>query len=473
MIKLGNVERSSSGSARMSLRRGLSLFVVTLSMLAVGAGVSLVLLTTHLHQATMDMENGLHSVRLAEELQIDLLTYERLSDPVQRATIERNLRHNLHEARQYVNSPDEEMALNTAERSLEGYFSNGHDVGNEGDDNTLNITFEALRRFVEINVEQADASLKESERWDEVGDLIGMGVGTALFIGTAAMLIWLRAVAFRPVFEIRKVIRNFAGGDKTARIPVHGPEELRGIATQFNEMADALARQHHNQAAFLAAVAHDLRNPLSALKVSAEVLSGPSVTSDRLSTLMGVIKRQVNSLDRMVGDLLDSSKIESGNLELRLEDYDARTIAQEAFNLFSPAYKTHHFALSLPDKPISLHCDHLRIEQVLNNLISNAIKYSPGGGRIALSLVESGTEAMFEVSDEGMGIPREDIPYIFEPFRRTRSVREDIPGVGLGLAVARRIVIAHNGRIHVESQIGKGTTFRVYLPAVISRRASA
>ena len=80
---------------------------------------------------------------------------------------------------------------------------------------------------------------------------------------------------------------------------------------------------------------------------------------------------------------------------------------------------------------------------------------------------------MFEVSDEGMGIPREDIPYIFEPFRRTRTVREDIPGVGLGLAVARRIVGAHSGRIHVESQIGKGTTFQVYLPAVMSRRATA
>jgi len=165
MIKLGDVTRSISGSARMSLRRGLSLFVVTLSILAVSAGVSLVLLTTHLHEATRDMENGLHSVRLAEELQINLLTYDRTTNPAERANIERNLRRNLREARQYVNSPEEETALDTAQRSLEVYFSSP-DPGNEPDQNNLNITFEALRRFVDINVGQADTSLKESEWWD-------------------------------------------------------------------------------------------------------------------------------------------------------------------------------------------------------------------------------------------------------------------------------------------------------------------
>jgi signal transduction histidine kinase len=129
--------------------------------------------------------------------------------------------------------------------------------------------------------------------------------------------------------------------------------------------------------------------------------------------------------------------------------------------------------LNLPNAPIFLHCDHIRIEQVLNNLIGNAIKYSPGGGNIGLSLAQAGDEAMFEVSDEGMGIPREEIPYVFEPFRRSRTDREDIPGVGLGLSVTQRIVRAHGGRIHVESQIGKGTTFRVYLPVMVSERASA
>src|SRR5262245_1490953 len=456
----------------MSLRRGLSLFVITLSTLAVGAGVALVLLTTHLHRATMEMESGLHGVHLAEELQIDLLRYDRTTDPSERAMIERELRENIYNAEEYVNAPEEEAALRAAQRFLDIYFTAARQPGKERNGRALNDTFAALRQFVEINVEQADASLKESERWDEIGDWIGLGVGAALLIGTAGMLIWLRAVAFRPVFEIRNVIKNFAGGDKSARMPVDGPEELRGIAAQFNEMADALARQHHNQAAFLAAVAHDLRNPLNALKISADVLSVPAVSSDRLSNLNGVIKRQVTSLDRMVGDLLDSSKIEAGSLELLLEECDARTIAREVFNLFSASSQAHEFTLNLPDTPISLHCDHIRIEQVLNNLISNAIKYSPGGGKISLSLAKAGDEALFEVSDEGMGIPREEIPYVFEPFRRSRA-REDIPGVGLGLSVAYRIVRAHGGRIHVESQIGKGTTFHVYLPAIVSQRVSA
>ena len=457
----------------MSLRRGLSLFVLTLAILVLGAGVSLVLLTTHLHRATIEMENGLHGVRLAEELQIDLLKYARNEDPVERAATERDLRKQFDEAEQYVNTPGEGQVLADARRFLELHIAATREEGADPDDGNLQRTYKALNDFVEINVHQADESLKESERWDYLGDRIGIGVAAALLTGTAVMLSWLRAVAFRPVFEIRNVMKDFARGEKTARVPVYGPEELRGIATQFNEMADAVARQHHNQAAFLAAVAHDLRNPLNALKLSAEMLSGQHVPADKLSGLMGVVKRQVNSLDRMVGDLLDSSKIESGNLELRLEECDARAIAEDAFNLFNCASKAHQFALHLPGTPTLLHCDRLRIEQVLNNLISNAIKYSPGGGKIGISLIRAGDEALFDVSDEGMGIPREEIPYIFEPFRRTRTAREDIPGVGLGLSVAQRIVRAHGGRIQVESQIGKGTQFRVYLPAVHSHRASA
>src|SRR5262245_35482789 len=159
----------------MSLRRGLSLFVITLSTLAVGAGLSLVLLTTHLHRATLEMEDGLNGVHLAEELQIDLLRYDRTKDPSERAIIERGLRQKMYNVRQYVNAPDEEASLNDAEQFLEVYFSEARQPGREPNGRALNDTFTALRRFVDINVQQADASLKESERWDEIGDRIGLG----------------------------------------------------------------------------------------------------------------------------------------------------------------------------------------------------------------------------------------------------------------------------------------------------------
>jgi signal transduction histidine kinase len=261
-------------------------------------------------------------------------------------------------------------------------------------------------------------------------------------------------------------MKDFAGGQKEARAATHGPEEFRTIATQFNEMAHAITRQHQNQTAFLAAIAHDLRNPISALKMSAEILSGPDATPERLAGLMAVIKRQAGSLDRMVADLLDSAKIESGHLELKFEELDARTVAQDAFDLFKSASPAHEFALNLPETAVPIRCDRLRIEQVLNNLLSNAIKYSPAGGRVTLGLKEIGKERVFQVADQGMGIAKEDVSYIFEPFRRIRRTKMDIPGVGLGLSVARRIVNAHGGHITVETEVAKGTTFSVYLPAV-------
>jgi signal transduction histidine kinase len=189
-------------------------------------------------------------------------------------------------------------------------------------------------------------------------------------------------------------------------------------------------------------------------------LSVPAKVSD----LMSVIERQVHRLDRMIGDLLDRSRIEGGQLELRVVEYDARSIAQEAFNLFSTASTSHTLLLHVPDSKIPVNCDPFRIEQVLNNLLSNAIKYSPAGGNIELNVEQSHDDVLFQVSDHGMGIPEEELPYIFEPFRRVKIVKGDIPGVGLGLSVVRRIVQAHSGRIEVESRLGKGTTFRVRLP---------
>jgi signal transduction histidine kinase len=227
-------------------------------------------------------------------------------------------------------------------------------------------------------------------------------------------------------------------------------------------MARSLERQYENQLSFLAAVAHDLRNPIGALKTSAEILSGGrDLPPEKVSSIMAIIKRQAQGLDRMVGDLLDTSRIESGHLELRFSDCDARTIAQSAVDLFKPAANDYNFVLILPPQPVELRCDPLRIEQVLTNLVSNAVKYSRAGTTVELRLEEVAGEVCFHVSDQGVGIADDDLPYVFEPFRRTSTTKDDVPGVGLGLSVAQRIVRAHGGRIQVESRLGKGTTFTV------------
>jgi signal transduction histidine kinase len=368
----------------MSLHRILSLSVVVLAVLGLGAVISLMSLATYLHRNTAQLETGFQSVRVAEEMQVDLLTYIRTQDPFLQGRVENDLRQKLYQARDYANSPEEEKLLDEAAKYIESHIAEvERSPGTKRDNGDLERAFGALRRFIDINVAQADASMRASERLDDIGDRIGIGVGAALIIGITVVLLWLRRVAFQPVFEIQSAIRDFAAGHKQTRAPEHGPEELKIIAQQFNEMAASLDRQYERQLSFLAAVAHDLRNPLVAMKLSATALSSDrQLSPETISQLMSVIQRQVNALDRMIGDLLDTSRIEAGHLELRMMESDGRTIAHDAFELYRMASKDHHLLLHLPSEPAPVRCDPVRIQQVLNNLISNAVKYSPSGTKI-------------------------------------------------------------------------------------------
>jgi len=423
------------------------MFVIGIAALALAAAVSLVLLTTYLHRTTLELQTALQSVKLAEEMQIDVLTYIGTTDRLAKARAEADLRQRLHQMRQYAATPEEESLVESAENLFDAYFTKSR----KEDD--LDRAFAALRQVVDTNIEQSEVSMRSTERWDQIANWIGFGCSTALVIGIAGMLSWLRRTAFEPVFDIQRAMREFASGHKQSRAPDRGPEELRVIAKE---------RQHENQLSFLAAVAHDLRNPISALKTSAELLSADrQLPPEKVAGIMSIIKRQAQGLDRMVGDLLDTSRIESGHLELRISECDARTIAQNAVDLFKPAARDYNFVVTLPEQPVQLRCDPLRIEQVLTNLVSNAVKYSHAGTSIELRLEESSAEVCFEVSDQGVGIPEDELPYVFEPFRRSSTSKDDVPGVGLGLSVAQRIVRAHGGRIQVESKIGKGTTFTV------------
>ena len=247
--------------------------------------------------------------------------------------------------------------------------------------------------------------------------------------------------------------------------------ELGQIARKFNEMAETIARQREKQMAFLSAVAHELRNPLGALHMATSIFEPDQSLPEekRIRDIFAIVRRQIDHLNRMVGDLLDAYRIESGNLELRPEEVDARELLREARDLFKNTSAAHEISIELPETPVVVTWDSGRIGQVLNNLLSNAIKYSPAGGLVIVRLREVDTQVLIEVADYGVGIPPDDIPHIFEPFRRSGLSRQAIPGVGLGLFVAEHIVEAHAGRIQVQSRVGVGTTFTLSMP----RRASA
>jgi signal transduction histidine kinase len=261
-------------------------------------------------------------------------------------------------------------------------------------------------------------------------------------------------------------MEQFGRGDHDARAPEAGPTELRRMSRTFNEMARALGQQRRAQIAFLAGVAHDLRNPLSVLKMSAALVppDRPLPPEAQMRRLIEKIARQISRLERMTSDFLDLANIEAGELHLEPALHDARDLAAQVSELFADSSVTSRLHLVLPEAPIELFCDSLRIEQVLTNLVSNAIKYSPAESEIRLSLEREQGEVVFRVVDHGIGIAQSDRTRIFEPFQRVGRSKENAPGAGLGLFVVRRIVEAHGGRIEIESAPDVGSTFSVRLP---------
>lgn len=442
-----------------SFRTVVGTIVGVVGALALATAVALVLLTTELRRTTEDVRVGIERVRLADDAAIDLLLHDRVEDPPARRNLERELRDKLERARGLARGPGDREALETAVGRVDAYLGAGEDGARR---ERLDAAFTALERLVAANVRESHDADARARRLDRFGN--GIGVGTAVLLLAAAgwLLWWLRARAFEPLLSLASAMRGFGAGDTDVRAPVSGPAELREMACRFNEMAEALAAVRQRQMTFLAALAHDLRNPLSALKLA--TARPPDAPDEERDRTLALVRRQVLRLERQVSDFLDTARIEAGRLEVHPEPVDVRELVESAVSLFGGTSGAHRISVQLPDEQVVAPCDPGRVEQVLNNLLSNAIKYSPRGGRIDVVLDPRPRAVVLAVADEGIGIAPGEAEAIFEPFRRGRAVRQDIPGVGLGLYVSRRIIEAHGGRIRVASAPGRGSTFEVVLP---------
>jgi PAS domain S-box-containing protein/excisionase family DNA binding protein len=221
---------------------------------------------------------------------------------------------------------------------------------------------------------------------------------------------------------------------------------------------------------FLSIASHELKTPLTTVKTYTQLLARrllkPEMDRDRLHGYTNNLQRQLDRLETLVADLLDASRIQQGRLELRLEQVDLVDLAQQVLARFEQAAERnerHRLVLEAPS-PVAGLWDQVRLDQVLTNLISNALKYSPEGGEVRVAIRQVNAQAMIAVRDPGIGISSEEQAKLFQPFVRGDTVRGSVSGTGLGLYISRQIVEQHGGTISVDSELGRGTTFYVTLP---------
>jgi signal transduction histidine kinase len=273
-----------------------------------------------------------------------------------------------------------------------------------------------------------------------------------------------------------------AGISSRARLDADYHEFLERISTLLaNAIASARAYAAANRAVrmrddFLSIAAHELKTPLTPiigrLQLIRRRLAREGVDPRHLQAIEAVAV-DAERLTAMIDALLDLSRLRDGQLAIERAPLDLREIARRIVDEVQSTLTGHTITLSLDERPVTVEGDALRLEQVVRNLVSNAVKYSPGGGDIGLSVGPQGHLVRLVVRDEGIGIPREALPQLFDRYYRADNVEEaSVGGLGVGLFVAHEIVRLHGGSINVESRLGAGSNFTVLLPSIATPQVS-
>jgi signal transduction histidine kinase len=309
--------------------------------------------------------------------------------------------------------------------------------------------------------------------------------GFGLAVSVVAVLLfgaWVARAVARPVRRAADAAAAVAGGDFDVRLRERGVDEIAALAAAFNAMTRALAAgrrtlieqneqlqsSERHKSDLISMVSHELRTPLSSVIGFTRLLLDRDFDADERRRYLEIIDAEARRLGSLAEDFLDVRLLEEGQFDLELEPVDLVTLVREQVLLFFGVSNGHRLVLDLPAATVVVHGDRDRLAQVIGNLFSNAIKYSPEGGTVEVRLRLEPTSARLSVTDEGVGIPREHQERIFEKFFRGGAQSAGISGTGLGLAVSREIVDAHGGDIGFRSTEGVGSTFWLRLP--LSRR---
>lgn len=271
----------------------------------------------------------------------------------------------------------------------------------------------------------------------------------------------------KPISALTKSIQIMGRGDFSTRVKVRGSGEMRRLARTFNSMSEKIESLDQARNQFVSNASHELKTPLATMKIMLEsLIYQPDMDKELRTEFMNDINSEIDRLSNVVSDLLTLVQMDSHNVKLTRENLSIAALVKENAHRLQPIadQKGQQIQLSLGDS-CDIYADKSKLNQVIYNLMENAVKYTQAGGQIRVSLQRQGRDARLTVADNGPGIPKENLPHVFDRFYRVDKARSrEKGGTGLGLSIVHQLVLLHGGAIRVESEEGKGASFIVELP---------
>ncbi|HTU17511.1 MAG TPA: HAMP domain-containing sensor histidine kinase [Gemmataceae bacterium] len=299
--------------------------------------------------------------------------------------------------------------------------------------------------------------------------LLTAGILLLLLAPLGGYLLAYRAT--RPIAHIIRVTNRLHPGQLEERLPIRGShDELDQVSQTINDLLDRIAAYLRQSREFTANAAHELRSPLTALQSSLEIALNTERTTEEYKEVLAVLLEECGQMRVLINQLLFLAEADSGRLRLHSQPLRLDQIIANSLEMFQVVAESAGVELTARRvQPVVIHGDGSRLWQVVNNLVDNAIKFTPAQGQVSLDfyLDEERHQCVLEVSDTGAGISPRDLPNIFERFYQSDKARQrenPARGLGLGLSICQAVVTAHGGTIAVASTLGKGTTFAVRLP---------
>jgi len=265
----------------------------------------------------------------------------------------------------------------------------------------------------------------------------------------------------KPLSELAQAAKKLAAGDMTVKVRVYGNDEISDVSRAFNAMVDALRDTEEQRKGFVANVSHELKSPITSIAGYLQGMLDGVIPQEEHHRYMQVVYDETQRLTRLIRDLLDLSRIESGNMPMNPTDFDINELMRRVLIKYEGRLdeKNMEVEADFADDPVMVHADMDRMDQVLSNLVDNAIKFCGQYGKLTLVTKVTGRTCTISVIDDGAGIDENDLPHVFDRFYTVDKAHTSGKGTGLGLSIVRQIILQHGHEITVRSASGEGTNF--------------